>query len=322
MKAVALVATVITLLWLVQPPGSVAALAPCTINWDGGGDSSSWHDPLNWDSNAVPGAGDDACIPDILGTTTVVFSSVSGTQSIASLQSDEAFSITGGSLPIAAASEINDDFTVSGAFTVVGGSGTLNVSGLTTFSGGTMSGTGTTNANGGLAISGAAEKTLSARTLNNTAVGTWTGTGNLKFTGFAIFNNSGTFDVQNNQTLPPAAGGGTIQAQILDVLGKLQDERGMAIILITHDLGIVAEMAHDVAIMYAGRIVEHAPVKSLFALRKHPYSQGLFKSLPTFQTRGVRLQSIWCQVPAASDFPEAFRFHLVFQRAMAICWRG
>ena len=111
----------------------------------------------------------------------------------------------------------------------------------------------------------------------------------------------------------------TIQAQILDLLRKLQDERGMAIILLTHDLGIVAEMAHDVAIMYAGRIVEHAPVKSLFALRKHPYSQGLFKSLPTFQTRGGRLQTIEGQVPAATDFPEACRFHPRCQRAMAIC---
>ena len=113
----------------------------------------------------------------------------------------------------------------------------------------------------------------------------------------------------------------TIQAQILDLLRKLQEERGMSIILITHDLGIVAEMAHDVAIMYAGKIVEHAPVKSLFALRKHPYSQGLFKSLPSFQTRGGRLQTIEGQVPAATDFPEACRFHPRCPHAMPVCSR-
>ncbi len=113
----------------------------------------------------------------------------------------------------------------------------------------------------------------------------------------------------------------TIQAQILDLLRKLQEERGMAIILITHDLGIVAEMAHDVAIMYAGKIVEHAPVKDLFALRKHPYSQGLFESLPSYQTRGGRLQTIEGQVPAAIDFPQACRFHPRCPHAMPVCSR-
>ena len=111
----------------------------------------------------------------------------------------------------------------------------------------------------------------------------------------------------------------TIQAQILDLLRKLQEERGMAIILITHDLGIVAEMAHDVAIMYAGKLVEHAPVSRLFASRKHPYSQGLFESLPSFQTRGDRLKTIEGQVPAAIAFPDGCRFHPRCPRAMAVC---
>src|SRR5262249_52363795 len=75
----------------------------------------------------------------------------------------------------------------------------------------------------------------------------------------------------------------TIQAQILDLLRKLRDETGMALLIITHDLGVVAEMADDVAVMYAGRIVEHAPVAELFARPSHPYTQGLFASLPAMQ---------------------------------------
>jgi len=72
----------------------------------------------------------------------------------------------------------------------------------------------------------------------------------------------------------------TIQAQILELLRKLQRERGMAMVLITHDLGVVAEAADDVAIMYAGRIVEQAPVRELFANRSHPYTQGLKAAMP------------------------------------------
>ena len=66
----------------------------------------------------------------------------------------------------------------------------------------------------------------------------------------------------------------TIQAQILDLLRQLQDELGMSLLLITHDLGVIAELADDVAVMYAGRIVEYAPVKALFEDPQHPYTQG------------------------------------------------
>jgi peptide/nickel transport system ATP-binding protein len=72
----------------------------------------------------------------------------------------------------------------------------------------------------------------------------------------------------------------TIQAQILVLLRQLRDETGMAIVLITHDLGVVAEMADDVAVMYCGRIIEHAPVARLFADPQHPYTSGLLRSLP------------------------------------------
>ncbi len=73
----------------------------------------------------------------------------------------------------------------------------------------------------------------------------------------------------------------TVQAQILALLERLQRELGMAIVIITHDLGVVAEMADDVAVMYAGRIIETAPTKVLFSAPEHPYTWGLLKSIPT-----------------------------------------
>ncbi len=77
----------------------------------------------------------------------------------------------------------------------------------------------------------------------------------------------------------------TIQAQILDLMRKLQDEYGMAIIFITHDFGVVAEMCHDVAVMYGGMIVEEAPVNDLFKCPRHPYTKGLLESMPCLSTR-------------------------------------
>jgi peptide/nickel transport system ATP-binding protein len=74
----------------------------------------------------------------------------------------------------------------------------------------------------------------------------------------------------------------TIQAQILDLLAKLKSKMGMSVVLITHDLGVVAEVASHVVVMYAGRIVESAPVTRLFAHPRHPYTRGLLKSLPSF----------------------------------------
>ncbi|MBN4046699.1 ABC transporter ATP-binding protein [bacterium AH-315-P07] len=111
----------------------------------------------------------------------------------------------------------------------------------------------------------------------------------------------------------------TIQAQILDLLRDLQKQRGMAILLITHDLGVVAEMADEVAIMYAGKIIERGPITSVFAVKSHPYTQGLFNSLPNINARDERLETIKGQVPAATDFPDGCRFHPRCPKAMQVC---
>ena len=93
----------------------------------------------------------------------------------------------------------------------------------------------------------------------------------------------------------------TIQAQILDLLDELQKQNGMSILLITHDLGIVAERADDVAVMYASRIGEKAETKNLFEEPLFPYTQGLLKSLPRLGIESERLQTIGgnCSGPAA-----------------------
>jgi oligopeptide/dipeptide ABC transporter ATP-binding protein len=89
----------------------------------------------------------------------------------------------------------------------------------------------------------------------------------------------------------------TIQAQILDLMRLLREETGTAIILITHDLGVIAELADDVAVMYAGRIVEHASVARLFAEPQHPYTIGLLGSIPRLHLDQARLAAIEGQVP-------------------------
>jgi oligopeptide/dipeptide ABC transporter ATP-binding protein len=94
----------------------------------------------------------------------------------------------------------------------------------------------------------------------------------------------------------------TIQAQILDLLRDLQRRLGLALLLITHDLGVVAEMADRVAVMYAGRIVEEAPVRALFGDAKHPYTRGLMASMPGGE-RGGRLKAIQGTVPPLGALP-------------------
>ncbi|HUL10131.1 MAG TPA: ABC transporter ATP-binding protein [Candidatus Acidoferrum sp.] len=89
----------------------------------------------------------------------------------------------------------------------------------------------------------------------------------------------------------------TIQAQILDLLRRLQNDMGMAILLITHDLGVVAEMCEDVFVMYAGRIVERAAVATLFRTPRHPYTAGLLAASPRRTARGTRLTTIPGMVP-------------------------
>ena len=100
----------------------------------------------------------------------------------------------------------------------------------------------------------------------------------------------------------------TIQAQVLDLMRGLRRDTGTAIILITHDLGVVAEMADDVAVMYAGQIVERAPVASLFARPEHPYTVGLLGSIPKLDQKRERLPSIEGRVPDMAHPPEGCRF--------------
>lgn len=111
----------------------------------------------------------------------------------------------------------------------------------------------------------------------------------------------------------------TIQAQILQLLRELQDNSQLAMLLITHDLAVVAENADRVAVMYAGRIVESASVETLFEAPQHPYTQGLFASLPGAEKQGSRLRAIPGTVPPATDFPPGCRFHPRCDKAMPVC---
>ena len=101
----------------------------------------------------------------------------------------------------------------------------------------------------------------------------------------------------------------TVQAQILDLMSKMQKERGMATLLITHDLGVIAEQCDEVVVMYAGRIVERAPVKELFAKPKHAYTKGLLASIPRLTNeRKTELQTIPGQVASIQEFVSGCRF--------------
>ena len=111
----------------------------------------------------------------------------------------------------------------------------------------------------------------------------------------------------------------TIQAQILDLLRRLQAERGMGMLLITHDLGVVAQMAQRVGVMYAGQLVEEAPRDAFFAAPRHPYTQKLFAALPDLSRRGGRLETIAGQVPSLSSMPAGCRFAPRCAHAWARC---
>jgi oligopeptide/dipeptide ABC transporter ATP-binding protein len=100
----------------------------------------------------------------------------------------------------------------------------------------------------------------------------------------------------------------TIQAQILSLLARLREQMGLALILITHDLGIIAQVADEVAVMYAGKIIERTSALSLFEDPRHPYTKGLLASLPAFAKRGERLPAIPGTVPRAGDLPKGCRF--------------
>jgi peptide/nickel transport system ATP-binding protein len=101
----------------------------------------------------------------------------------------------------------------------------------------------------------------------------------------------------------------TIQAQILDLLGRLRRELNMAVLLITHDLGVVAGSADRVVVMYAGQVVETAATRALFAAPQHPYTEGLLASIPRLDHPRERLRSIPGSVPPATAWPTGCRFH-------------
>ena len=104
----------------------------------------------------------------------------------------------------------------------------------------------------------------------------------------------------------------TIQAQIMTLMQRLKEEFKTAIVLITHDLGVIAEMASRVVVMYAGKVVEEAPVKALFKDPRHPYTRGLLGSIPVIgrkEQTGRRLQEITGIVPSPAQMPQGCRFH-------------
>jgi peptide/nickel transport system ATP-binding protein len=112
----------------------------------------------------------------------------------------------------------------------------------------------------------------------------------------------------------------TIQAQILDVILQLQKETKMAVMFITHDLGVIAEICDDVVVMYAGKVAETANVVDLFASPKHPYTQGLLASIPRLESiRKSRLPTIEGSVPGLSDLPVGCRFQNRCPYVMDLC---
>jgi oligopeptide/dipeptide ABC transporter ATP-binding protein len=115
----------------------------------------------------------------------------------------------------------------------------------------------------------------------------------------------------------------TIQAQILDLMKDLQENLGTAVMLITHDLGVVAETTRNVLVMYAGRVVEHAPVKALFKKPLHPYTRGLMGSIPSDEAirSKAKLREIKGLVPSLTDLPDGCYFHPRCPEKKDLCQR-
>ena len=111
----------------------------------------------------------------------------------------------------------------------------------------------------------------------------------------------------------------TVQAQIMDLLAEIQEERRMGLILITHDLGVVAEVADRIAVMYAGRIVEHADARSLYGSPGHPYTAALLESLPRLDQKGETLNTIKGLPPSLLNIPSGCPFHPRCRRAEDVC---
>ncbi len=111
----------------------------------------------------------------------------------------------------------------------------------------------------------------------------------------------------------------TIQAQVLRLIKEIQREMGMSVMLITHDLGVVAETADRVAVMYAGRLVEYAPLNDIFTEMRHPYTKGLLESIPHLKQKDKRLNAIPGQVPNPLDLPSGCKFNPRCYLAIEAC---
>ena len=111
----------------------------------------------------------------------------------------------------------------------------------------------------------------------------------------------------------------TIQAQILALLAELQRETGMAVMLITHDLGVIAQVVQRVAVMYGGRVVETGPVGEVFAAPAHPYTRALLRSIPALNEEAARLPAIPGSVPVPAAWPSGCRFHPRCAEALPVC---
>ncbi|MFI9719059.1 ABC transporter ATP-binding protein [Streptomyces sp. NPDC052396] len=111
----------------------------------------------------------------------------------------------------------------------------------------------------------------------------------------------------------------TVQAQVMDLLAELRQEYRMGLILITHDLGVVADVADTIAVMYAGRIVETAPVRELYAAPAHPYTRGLLDSIPRLDRKGQQLYAIKGLPPSLTAIPAGCPFNPRCPRAQDIC---
>jgi peptide/nickel transport system ATP-binding protein len=111
----------------------------------------------------------------------------------------------------------------------------------------------------------------------------------------------------------------TIQAQVLEMIRALKEQSGTSMLLITHDLGVVAETCDKVAIMYAGEIVEYGTLRQVFKETRHPYTKGLFNSLPSLTEDVERLEPIAGLMPDPANLPSGCRFHPRCPKCMEIC---
>jgi peptide/nickel transport system ATP-binding protein len=114
----------------------------------------------------------------------------------------------------------------------------------------------------------------------------------------------------------------TIQAQVLQLLKEIQSEMGMSVMLITHDLGVVSEIADRVAVMYAGRIFEYGPIEAIFGEMRNPYTRGLMHSIPQLTERKGRLNAIPGQVPDPMNLPVGCKFHPRCYMMIEDCKKG